>query len=155
MRIAFVIGLVMAAAGLAVTIAGNLGEGVSWPSIASGGVLFVLGGTMALGARGINRTFARQVAAVAELETRGVRRTGRVREAVPYASEHGGAVLQADGAQMVLRIELDGGESVACHLVESSEQARARIGNSIVIVEHPDDPSLRAIEGYLPNGRRR
>lgn len=159
MRTLFLIGLVLAAAGLAVTIAGNLGDGISGPSLVGGGVLFVLGSTLALSARAMAKALARQVAAVGELETRGVRRVGRVRDAVPYASPTGGAVLQPEGAQMVLQIELDRGnggtESITCHIVEHTETARARIGKDIVVFEHPDDRSLRAIEGFLPNGRPR
>lgn len=33
------------------------------------------------------------------------------------------------------------------------DRARARIGTAVTILEHPDDPSLRALEGFLPNGR--
>lgn len=53
----------------------------------------------------------------------------------------GGAVLQAEGAQMVLRIELD-------------SDAKARIGKPIEVLEHPENPNIRAIAGYLPNGRK-
>lgn len=104
----------------------------------------------------LHRVFSgheRAATQVRELPTRGVRRTGRVRDAVPYGSPHGGAVFQAEGAQMVLRVELDGGGTVTVHVVEDSERARARIGTEVTILEHPDEPSLRALEGFLPNGR--
>ena len=37
---------------------------------------------------------------------------------------------------------------------ENPEVARARIDKPIIVVEHPEDTSLRAIEGYLPDGTR-
>jgi hypothetical protein len=154
MRIAFWIGVLLVAAGLVVVIVGNTGAGISVPSIVLGGVLFVLGGTTALTTRSILRMQARAAAAVDVLVNRGARRDGIVRDVVPYADPAGGAVVQPEGAQLVIRIELAGGERVTCHLVEDSEVARARIGKPIVVVEHPDDASLRAIEGYLPNGLR-
>ncbi|MCW5801094.1 MAG: hypothetical protein KIT31_01680 [Deltaproteobacteria bacterium] len=149
MRILLAIGVVLAVLGLVVTFAGNTGSEISVPAIVVGGMLFVVGGTMAMSAFRIESALRRQAAAVAELATRGVRRIGRVREVVSSG------VMQPDGAQLVVRIELEGGELVTCHLVEDSEQARARIGNEIAVIEHPDDPQLRAIDGYLPNGRRR
>lgn len=100
----------------------------------------------------------RDAAQVRELESRGIRRAGRVIDAIPYASVHGGAALHATGAQMALSVELEqpGGtaEHVTLHVVEPSESARARIGTRVVVLEHPDEPSLRCLEGFLPNGRR-
>jgi hypothetical protein len=58
---------------------------------------------------------------------------------------------------MVLRVALNdehGAREVTLHLVEPSEAARARIGSTITVLEHPDDPDLRAVEGFVPNGRR-
>ncbi len=159
MRFVFWLGLAFVIAGLVVVITGNTGAGISVPAIIGGGVLFVLGGTLALTARGITKAHERAAAAVRDLETRGVRRTGIVRDVVPFASPMGGAVLQAEGAQLVVQIELErpegGTQRVTCHLVENTEDARARIGKPITILEHPDDRELRTIEGYLPNGRRR
>lgn len=152
-----IIGAVLAATGLTISIAGNLGAGLSIPALVVGGVLFVLGSTMALTTFQITRGLARQATAVRELVTAGVRRSGTVRDAVPYASPTGGAVLHAAGAQMVLHVELPtargGTERVTCHIVEASEQARARIGQPITIIEHPADRTLRAVEGFLPNGQ--
>jgi hypothetical protein len=59
---------------------------------------------------------------------------------------------------MVLRVELEAAasavpESVTIHVVEDSERARARIGSDVIVLVHPDDPSIRALEGYLPNGQ--
>lgn len=154
MRIAFWIGLVLVVAGLAVLIVGNQGAGISVLSIVIGGVLFVLGGTTALTMRSILRMQARAEAAVEALVTRGVRHDGIVRDVVPYADPSGGALIRPEGAQLVIRIELAGGERVTCHLVEDPEVARARIDKPIIVVEHPEDTSLRAIEGYLPDGTR-
>jgi hypothetical protein len=48
---------------------------------------------------------------------------------------------------------MEDGGTLAVHVVEDSERARARIGTEVTILEHPDDPALRALEGFLPNGR--
>jgi len=103
----------------------------------------------------IGSSHERAAAQVRELPSRGIRRTGRVRDAVPYGSPHGGAVFQPEGAQMVLRVDLgpEGGGLVSVHVVEDSERARARIGTEVTVLEHPDEPSLRALDGFLPNGR--
>lgn len=147
MKTFFWIGLVLIAIGLAIVIIGNTGGGISIPAILAGGVLFVLGGTMALSARGFAKAIAQAETAIRELETRGVRRTGIVVDAVPEASH------------VVLTIELDrtggGGERVTCYLEEPFESARARVGEPIVVIEHPDHRSLRAVEGYLPSGKKR
>lgn len=147
MKTFFWIGLVLIAIGLAILIIGNTGGGISIPAILAGGVLFVLGGTMALSARGFAKAIAQAETAIRELETRGVRRTGIVVDAVPEASH------------VVLTIELDrtggGGERVTCYLEEPFESARARVGEPIVVIEHPDHRSLRAVEGYLPSGKKR
>jgi hypothetical protein len=149
-RIFLAIGAALAVLGLVITFAGNVGRpDLNVPAILIGGVLFVLGGTMGMTAFRIEMSLRRQMRAVAELPSRGVKRLGRVRDAVATGA------MQADGAQMLVRVELEGGETVTCHLVEDSEQARARIGSEITVIEHPDDPQLRAIDGYLPNGRRR
>ena len=159
MRILVMIGAALAASGLVVLIVGNLGDGISGSSVVGGGVLFVIGSTIALSGIAITRSLAKLGVAVRDLETRGIRRTGRVRDAVPYAAPDGGTVLQPDGAQMVLQIDFErvggGTETVTCHIVEASEAARARIGKDIVVLQHPDDSTLRAIEGFLPNGRPR
>jgi hypothetical protein len=156
-RIFLIIGAVMAATGLTISVAGNLGTGVSVPALVGGGLLFVVGSTMAITTFQLMRGLARQAAAVRELRERGVRRTGTVRDAVPYAAAGGGAVLSAAGAQMVLQVELPttrgGVELVTCHVVEPSAAAQARIGQLITVLEHPDDRTLRAVEGFLPNGR--
>lgn len=152
-----ILGGVLAAVGLTISILGNRGAGVSVPALAGGGVMFVLGSTMAITTFQLSRNIARQAAAVRELTQRGVRRVGTVRDAVPYAASTGGAVVGSSGAQMVLQIALTtergGTELVTCHVVEPSEQARARIGSTITVLEHPDDPTLRAVVGFLPNGR--
>ena len=157
MRIFLVIGALMAAAGLTVSIVGNLGAGLSVPALLGGGALFVVGSTMALTTFQLMRGIARQAAAVRELRERGVRRVGTVRGALPLGTPGGGAVFGAAGAQMVLQVELPnargGLELVTCHVVEPSQAARARIGQPITVLEHPDDRTMRAIEGFLPNGR--
>ncbi len=117
-------------------------------------VLTVIGGVLFASGRMIATSFDQQVVLVQELATRGVRRQGTVEDVVPYANPRGGAVFQAGGAQLVLRIALDDGRRVTCHLVENRDQARSRIGQSIVVIEHPEEPSTRAIEGYKPNGLR-
>jgi hypothetical protein len=60
---------------------------------------------------------------------------------------------------MVLRVELEATPGAApgdvtVHVVEDSEQARARIGTEVTVLVHPDDPSIRALDGFLPNGLR-
>lgn len=106
----------------------------------------------------IGRGFDRDAAQVKELATRGRRVSGRVVDALPMTSPHGGAVFRPTGAQMVLQVELDRGagstERVLIHLVENSELARGRIGSTVTVLEHPDDPALRTLEGFLPNGIR-
>ena len=147
MKALFWIGLGLAAAGLAVVIIGNTGDGLSIPAILAGGVLFVLGGTMALSSRAFAKAIRQAETALRELETRGVRRTGTVTDVV------------IEPSYVLVKIQLDrtggGGEHVTCYLEEDSESARARIGHPITIVEHPDHAALRAIEGYLPNGKKR
>ena len=106
----------------------------------------------------IGRGFDRDAAQVKELTTRGRRLSGRVVDALPMTSPHGGAVFRSTGAQMVLQVELDRGagatERVTLHLVENSELARGRIGSTVTVLEHPDDAGLRTLEGFLPNGIR-
>ncbi len=148
MRTLFWIGLVLAAIGLAVLIIGNTGGGISIPAILAGGVLFVLGGTMALSARGFEKAIKNAEAAVRELETRGVKKTGTVADVV------------VEPTYVIVKIDLDRtgggtGERVNCYLEEDSESARARIGKPITIIVHPEHPTLRAIDGYLPNGKKR
>ena len=144
----FWIGVVLVAIGLAIVIMGNTGGGISIPAILAGGVLFVLGGTMALSARGFEKAIRQAETAVRELDTRGVKRTGIVADIV------------VEPTSVVVKIDLDRtgggtGERVNCYLEEDSETARARIGKPITIVMHPEHPTLRAIDGYLPNGRKR
>jgi hypothetical protein len=43
---------------------------------------------------------------------------------------------------------------VTCQLVEHSQAAKDRIGQEIVVVEHPENSNIRASGGYLPNGRK-
>lgn len=153
------IGFVLLLVGVVVLGLGAAGALALVPAIVMGSVMTVLGTTIALIGRSIARSFERDVALVQDLASRGVRRTGIVKDVVPLSSPHGGAVLLPEGAQLVVRIELDpeGGSRrvVTCHLIENSEQARQRIGQPIVVLEHPEEPAMRAIEGYLPNGRRK
>jgi hypothetical protein len=100
----------------------------------------------------------RLVARAAELSRCGTRRKGRVRDALAYRAERGGAVFQQGGAQMLLSVELEAAperpaETVRVHVVEDSARARGRIGSEVVVLEHPDDPSVRALEGHTPSGR--
>lgn len=93
-----------------------------------------------------------------ELPVRGLRRPGRVCDALPYGSRSGGAVFQPEGAQMVLQVELvphDGraAERVTVMVVEPSERSRARIGSDVVVLQHPEAPLLRALEGFRPDGQ--
>jgi hypothetical protein len=103
---------------------------------------------MALFSRAVTRSIAQAEVAVRDLDTRGVRRTGTVADIV------------VEPTYVVVKIDLDRtgggvGERVTCFLEEDSETARARIGKPITIIQHPDHPTLRAIDGYLPNGRKR
>jgi hypothetical protein len=149
------IGFVLLLVGIVTSMLGAVGISAPVPSLVMGVVMIVVGGSIALIGRGIARSFEQQVLLVQELQSRGIRKPGIVVDAVPYASPHGGAVVQAEGAQMVLRIRLSAdGKTVTCHVVENSEQAKTRIGKEIMVIEHPEEPSTRAIEGYLPNGRR-
>ncbi|MBL9017266.1 MAG: hypothetical protein JNL83_23970 [Myxococcales bacterium] len=147
MKASFWIGLGLAAAGLVVVVLGNTGDGISVPAILAGGVLFVLGGTMALASRAFAKAIRQAETAVRELETRGVRRTGTVTDIV------------VEPTYVIVKIQLDrtggGGEHVTCYLEEDSESARARIGQPITVIEHPEHRTLRAIDGYLPNGKKR
>lgn len=128
------------------------------PCLVMGTVLSLIGATIVVIGRSLGRTFERDVALVRELAVRGIRRRGTVKDALPYTTPHGGAVFQPEGAQMVLRIELDPEtgtrRTVTCQLVEDSDAAKRRIGTPIEVLEHPENPNIRAIAGYLPNGRK-
>jgi hypothetical protein len=107
----------------------------------------------------ITASHARLASLATELPERGVRRAGRVRDALPYAPDDGGAVFDEDGALMVLQVELAEDERrprevVQLHVVEDTERARARIGTEVIVMEHPSAKKLRALKGYLPDGRR-
>lgn len=148
MKTLFWIGLVLVAIGLAIVIAGNTGGGISVPAILAGGVLFVLGSTMALSSRAFQKAIRNAELAVRELYTRGVKKTGTVADVV------------VEPTYVIVKIDLDRtgggtGERVTCYLEEDSESARARIGQPITIIEHPEHRTLRAIDGYLPNGKPR
>ncbi len=159
MRIMLISGAVMIAIAVALLAVGATGVGEPWPSFVLGGVAGAIGVVLVLVSRGITGSFEELAQKVRELETRGVRRIGVVRDVVPYSSPSGGAALRLAGAQMVVQIDLprDGGgtRTVTCHLVENSESARGRIGEQIAVLEHPEDADMCTIEGYLPNGRRR
>jgi hypothetical protein len=159
MGVLIVIGPVLVAIGFLAVIGGLFGAMELVPSLVLGGVLVPFGTVTTLVAYRIRSGFERDARRVRELAHRGIRRAGRVTDVLPYASEHGGAVLSAEGALLVVQVQLtsrDGHpETVRCLLVENSEHARGRIGSEITIVEHPEDPSLRAIDGYQPNGSRR
>jgi hypothetical protein len=152
------IGFVMLIGGAIMLVLGLTGISDRVPALVIGTVLTSIGLTIYLIGRAIGKSFERDASLVRELATRGVRRRGTVRDALPYTTPHGGAVFQAEGAQMVLRIELDSDtgskRSVTCQLVEDSDAAKRRIGSAITVVEHPENANIRAIEGYLPNGRR-
>jgi hypothetical protein len=153
------IGFVMLIGGAIMLALGVTGISELVPSLVIGTVLAVIGTTIFLIGRSIGKSFEHDLALVQELATRGIRRRGTIKDIVPYASAHGGAVFQPEGAQLVVRIELDSAtgarRTVTCQLVENSEDARQRIGSSVVVLEHPESSNIRAIEGYLPNGRRR
>lgn len=153
------IGFVMIAGGVLMLLLGLTGISDRVPAMVIGTVLSVIGTTIYLIGRMIGKSFERDVALVHELTTRGLRRTGTVKDAVPYSLAHGGAVFQPEGAQMVLRIELvgdnGGRRTVTCQLVENSQDAKNRIGQEIVVIEHPENANIRAVEGYMPNGRKR
>jgi hypothetical protein len=159
MRIMIVCGAVLIAVAVVALVVGVTGAGEPWPNFVLAGVAGVFGVVLVQVPRGIMRFHDELARKARDLETRGVRRVGVVRDVVPFSSPSGGAVLGPGGAQMVVQIALprDGGgtQTVTCHLIENSEQARARIGQQIAVIEHPDDPEMRAIEGYQPNGRRR
>jgi hypothetical protein len=153
------IGVVMLLGGAIMFALGLTGISELVPSLVIATVLAVIGATIFLIGRSIGRSFEHDAALVQELATRGIRRRGIVKDIVPYASAHGGAVFQPEGAQLVVRIELESdtgaGRTVSCQLVEHTEDARQRIGSSVVVLEHPESSTIRALEGYLPNGRRR
>jgi hypothetical protein len=152
------IGFVMMIGGAIMLVLGITGISERVPALVIGTVLSVIGVTIYAIGRAIGRSFEQDVSLVRELAVRGVRRRGTVKDALPYTSSRGGAVFQPEGAQMVLRIELESEtghrRTVTCHLVENSDDAKSRIGRDIVVIEHPENANIRAIEGYLPNGRR-
>jgi hypothetical protein len=106
----------------------------------------------------IGKRQARAAARVRELAAVGNRVRGVVKEALPYAGYHGGLVLHADGVLMLLRVEIlrpsGRPELVTVYVIEPSEVGKARLGTEVTVVEHPDDPDLRALEGFLSNGHR-
>lgn len=153
--------LALAVALTVVAVGAFVGAGVG--AIDTGVGLLVGGPTLGLAIvfyifSSLGRGLAKDAERAKELPTRGRRLVGRVKDAVPYASSTGGAVLRPEGAQMVLQVELDrddeGARIVTLHVVEPSESARARIGTTVTVLEHPDEPGLRALEGFLPNGLR-
>lgn len=96
---------------------------------------------------------------VDELMQRGIRRSGRVRDAQAVLDDDGQIALQSGGAQMVLRIGLFATQErpsrvVSVHLVGNREAVRSLVGTEITVLEHPTHPSLCALEGHSPNGMR-
>lgn len=156
MRIATILGALLSLVALAVVLAVVTGAAEALALVA---LLPCVGGAVA--AFSVRRMFVAQLDAerrVAELPTRGIRRRGEVRDAVPLSDPSGGAVFTPDGAQMVLQVALAAeGElparTVTVHVSEPSEAARARIGQTVVVLEHPEAPEMRALQGFLPNGR--
>ena len=116
------------------------------PCLVMGTVLSLIGATIVVIGRSLGRTFERDVALVRELAVRGIRRRGTVKDALPYTTPHGGAVFQPE--------ETGTRRTVTCQLVEDSDAAKRRIGTPIEVLEHPENPNIRAIAGYLPNGRK-
>lgn len=159
MRIMLISGAVMIVVAAALLVAGATGAGAPWPSFVLGGVAGAIGVVLVQVSRGITRSFDELAQQARDLETRGVRRVGVVRDVVPSSSPSGGAALYLAGALLVVQIDLprEGGgtQTVTCYLVENSEVARGLIGTQIAVIEHPDQPAMRTIEGYAPNGRRR
>jgi len=154
MSIALILGALFTAIGATLIALGIAGAAARPPSFILGVISFVIGGVMILIWRGMTSSFTRLAREVSELDTLGVRRAGTVRDVVPYSSPNGGAVLHANGALLVVQIEVEN-EVVTCLLVEQTEAARQRIGKPITVIHHPGSPTLRAIEGYAPNGNRR
>jgi hypothetical protein len=118
-----------------------------------------IGATVALVLRRISAGMERQGDRVRELEVRGIRRRGLVRDVVPFGAYHGGAVLHEEGVLMILRVALEAdpgapARTVSVHVVEPTEVARARIGTAVVVLEHPEEPGMLALEGHQPGGRR-
>jgi hypothetical protein len=152
------IGVVMLIGGAIVLALGLTGISDRVPCLVMGTVLSLIGTTIYVIGRSIGSSFERDVSLVRELAVRGIRRRGTVKDALPYTTPRGVAVVQPEGAQMVLRIELDSEtghrRTVTCQLVENTAEAKDRIGRSIEILEHPEHPNIRAIAGYLPNGRK-
>lgn len=126
----------------------------------AGGLTLVIGVIMLVVDYRKTRSSARNARRVKELATRGVRRAGYVRDAHPHVPPHGDAVLSDGEALMALQIDLDStGASarrrITCLVQEDSRQARSRIGRRVMVLEHPDDPQLHALDGHQPNGRKR
>lgn len=157
MRTATLIGSVLLAG--CVVVLGSVLAGAAGPVTLVALAPLGIGATVALLIRRWLARQDRQAERVRELPTRGVRRRGRVVDAVPHASPHGGPVIHLGGVLVLLRVELRAeGElpqrSVSVLVTEPTEAARARIRTDVVVLEHPEDPDIRALDGWLPNGVR-
>ncbi len=100
----------------------------------------------------------KQGALISTLPDVGVRRKGRVRDALP-ASTVAGTPFANGTAHMILQVDLEEDEdrpadTVQLHVLESSEAARARIGRDVIVLEHPDAPGIRALDGFTPMGSK-
>ena len=155
MRILTIIGSAFVLAILAVIAAVVLGA--VEPHILVLAAFFFVGACISFFIRHLFAGMEKQGAIARELPEKGIRRPGRVRDALPYAAAHGGVLFSEGGAQMVLQVELEAhaglpAQTVTLIVIEPSEVSRARIGTNVVVLEHPVEHSYRALEGFLPNG---
>lgn len=155
MRIATGIG-VLCVLGCVVVI-GLVVAGIAPPTTLVALGFLVIGAVFAFVMRHVFQGWQRTGARIRELPQRGLRRRGKVRDVLASAPYHGGASFRQDGALMVMQVDLEPygdrpAETVRIYVVEPTEDARARIGTHVTVLEHPEDPGLRALEGRQPNG---
>ncbi len=157
MRIATIAGILFVAGVVAVVAA--VATGAAEPTTLVLGVFLAIGGTIAFVFRHLLARAEGAGRRVRELPERGIRRRGHVSDVVPYGARHGGAVMHPEGVLMILRVDMaaqDGmpARNVNVLVVEPTDAAKARLGTDVVVLQHPDEPDLLALEGHLPGGRR-
>lgn len=157
MRIATVIG-VLCVLGCLVVV-GLVLAGLAPPTTLVALGFLVIGAVFAFVMRHVLKGWLRTGSLIRELPDRGLRRRGKVRDVLANAPYHGGASFRQGGALMVMQVDLEPygdrpAETVRIYVVEPTEDARARIGTHVTVLEHPDDSGLRALEGRQPNGTR-
>ncbi len=156
MKVSTIIGSAFTFGGLVVIALVVTGKAEPVTLVALG--VFALGATISFVVGRLFGGMNKQGVLISTLPEVGVRRKGRVRDALP-ASTVAGTPFANGAAHMILQVDLEQDEdhpavTVQLHVLESSEAARARIGSDVVVLEHPEEPGIRALDGFTPMGNR-